>query len=53
MDDRQNAQISRQELGLIMLTPSIVENVNSQLSLPTEHVVGLNRQIIPILIPSD
>ena len=53
MEERQNAQISRGTRTGILLISSIVGNVNSQLSLPTEHVLGLNRQIIPILFPFD
>ena len=34
----------------ILLFLSIVGNVYSQLPLLTEHVLGLNRQIVPILI---
>ena len=25
----------------------------TRISLPTEHILGFNRQIIPILVPSD
>ena len=53
MEERQNAQISREIRTGILLIPSIVGNANSQLSLPTEHVLGLKRQIIPILVPYD
>ena len=53
MEERQNAQISRETRTGILLIPSIVGNANSQLSLPTEHVLGLKRQIIPILVPYD
>ena len=53
MEERQNAQISRGTGTWILLISSIVGNVNSQLSLPTEHILGLNTKIIPILIPSD
>ena len=42
--------ISRETRLGILLFPFIVANVNSQLPLLTKHILGLSRQIIPILI---
>ena len=42
--------ISRETRMGILLFPSIMANVNSQLPLLTKHVLGLNRQITPIII---
>ena len=39
--------ISRETRMGILLFPSIVGNVNSLLPLLSEHVLGLNRQIVP------
>ena len=46
---RANEFAISRETGMgILLFPSIVGNVNFQLPLLTEHVLGLNSQIVPM-----